>query len=61
MLRRLAMLCILFAILATGVAGLMDIQDKKRIGPITKKHMWKDGQFLILLAVALLLLDGSGK
>lgn len=57
MLRRLAMVCILLAILATGIGGLIDIQGKKRIGPITKKHMWNDGQFLILLAVALLLLD----
>jgi hypothetical protein len=61
MLRRLAMVCILLAILATGIGGLIDIQGKKRIGPITKKHMWNDGHFLVLLAIALLLLDGSGK
>jgi hypothetical protein len=52
---KLAAIVLLFiAVLMTGLGGLLDIvQHDFRI---TREHSWNDGLFLVVLAIALLLL-----
>ncbi len=42
------------SILFTGVAGLYDFQEHHY--KMTKEHLWNDGLFLAILAVAILLI-----
>jgi hypothetical protein len=39
----------------TGVGGLLDIVKSNYT--ISKEHVWNDGMFLVLVAIAVLLLD----
>ena len=53
-LKLTAIVLILVAVLMTGLGGLMDmIQHDFRI---TREHSWNDGLFLVILAIALLML-----
>lgn len=54
--KTLALCSLLLSITLTGLGGLMDIADEKRIGYISKKHAWNDGMYLAIVSVALLLL-----
>jgi hypothetical protein len=54
-LRQIAITLIVIAIIMTSVGGLTDfLQNDYRI---TKRHAWNDGIFLVMLAIALILLD----
>jgi hypothetical protein len=54
-LRQIAVLLLVLAVLMTGVGGLTDfLQNDYRV---TKRHAWNDGMFLVLMAIALILLD----
>jgi hypothetical protein len=57
MFRKLAVGCIILAILMTGLGGYLDMRRRRQIWGITKKHMWNDGHFLVLLAIAFLLME----
>jgi len=57
MFRELAVGCIILAVLMTGLGGALDMMQLHRIGNLTKTHMWHDGQFLVLLAIAFLLME----
>jgi len=53
-LKLAAIVLLLIAVLMTGLGGLLDIvQHDFRI---TREHSWNDGLFLVILAIALLLL-----
>jgi len=54
-LRIVAMLMIGIALFMTGVGGLLDIIKSNYT--ISKEHAWNDGMFLVLVAIAVLLLD----
>jgi len=43
------------ALFMTGVGGLLDIVKSNY--KISKEHAWNDGMFLVLVAIAVLLLD----
>jgi hypothetical protein len=49
-----AVVLIGIALLMTGLGGLLDMSQSKF--QITKQHAWNDGIFLVLVAIALLLL-----
>jgi len=59
MFRELALGCIILAIIMTGLGGALDMMRRRRMFGLTKEHMWHDGHFLVLLAIAFLLLDRS--
>jgi uncharacterized membrane-anchored protein len=40
------------ALLMTGIAGALDIAEKKTI---TKEHLWNDGLFIMLFAIFIVL------
>ena len=50
--RSLLWILILFALVATGIGGALDMIEN---GSITKEHMWNDGLFMMLLAIFLAL------
>jgi hypothetical protein len=52
MTRSLLWILVLFALLATGIGGAIDLVEN---GRLTKEHMWNDGLFIILLAIFLAL------
>jgi hypothetical protein len=51
----LAILSFIFALIATGLGGYLDMIGKPVI--LTKQHAWNDGIFMILLAIFFLLLS----
>lgn len=54
-LRQIAVVILIIAVLMTSVGGLTDfLQNDYRI---TKRHAWNDGIFLVMFAIALILLD----
>jgi hypothetical protein len=53
----LALIFIIAAVLFTGLAGMTDILENE--GMMTKHHLWIDGVFLLLLAIAILCLGRS--
>ena len=59
MFRELALVCIIVAIIMTGLGGMLDITRRQRFAGLTKTHLWNDGIFLLLLANAFLLLERS--
>jgi hypothetical protein len=58
LLRTLAIIALLMSVFATGVGG---VQDLLATQSISRRHAWNDGQYLALLAIALLLLAGQTK
>jgi len=48
MTRSLLWILVLFALVATGIGGAIDLVEN---GRLTKEHMWNDGLFIILLAI----------
>jgi hypothetical protein len=53
-LKLAAIVLILIAILMTGLGGILDMVQHEYW--ITREHSWNDGLFLVVLAIALLLL-----
>ncbi len=56
LLRTLAIIAIVMSVVATGVGG---VQDLLTTHTVSRRHAWNDGQYLVLLAIALLLLAGQ--
>ena len=52
-------MCIIVAIIMTGLGGMLDITRRQRFAGLTKTHLWNDGIFLLLLANAFLLMERS--
>lgn len=52
-LRTLAIIALVLSLVATGSAGLQDVLATQTI---SRQHGWNDGQYLALVAIALLLL-----
>ncbi len=61
MLKELSIFLIIFGIIFTSIGGFIDMSGKNevRIGSIhiSKGHVWSDGTYVTLLAIALLLLN----
>lgn len=57
MFNTLIPLLLLLSILATTVGGYLDMTHQENLYGITSRHAWNDGLFLLLLAIALLLLS----
>ena len=64
MIRALSIFLIILGAVLTGTAGYMDIKSKDEIHisnmpniKISKKHLFSDGTYVTVLAVALLLLS----
>lgn len=55
--RTLAVVVLILSVMMTGLGGLMDIADEKRIGYLSKKHAWNDGLYLAVVAVALFMMS----
>jgi hypothetical protein len=53
-LKLAAIVLLVAAVLMTGLGGLIDILQHDF--SITREHSWNDGMFLVVLAIALLLL-----
>ena len=53
-LKLAAIVLLVVAVLMTGLGGLIDIV--RNDFRITREHSWNDGLFLVVLAIALLLL-----
>lgn len=49
---KLSILLLLVSLLLTGLGGAMDMMDVKRIGPISRRHVWTDGLYVAVLAIA---------
>lgn len=56
-IRTLAIIALILSVTMTGLGGLMDIADEKRIGYISKKHAWNDGLYLAVVAAALFMMS----
>lgn len=54
LLRTLAIVALLLSVIATGVGGFQDVLSS---GTITQRHAWHDGQYLVLLSIALILIS----
>ena len=52
-LRTLAIIALVLSLIATGAAGLQDVLTTHTI---SRQHGWNDGQYLVLVAIALLML-----
>ncbi len=51
----IAILCIVVALIATGMGGWSDMLGRPFV--ISKEHAWNDGIFMVLLAIFFLLLS----
>jgi hypothetical protein len=54
-LEKAAVVLLVIAFLLTGMAGMMDMTYNKF--QLTRQHLWNDGLFLGLVAIAVLLFD----
>ena len=58
MLKEIAIFLIILGIVFATIGGILDITGKDEFKikslTITKKHFWSDGEYLTLLAIALL-------
>ena len=58
MLKEIAVFLIILGVIFTATGGILDVtgKDEVKIGSLTisKKHFWNDGEYLTLLAIALL-------
>jgi hypothetical protein len=54
-LEKAAVVLLIVAFLLTGMAGMMDITYNEF--QLTRQHLWNDGLFLGLVAIAVLLFD----
>lgn len=56
MLREIAIFLIILGMIFTATGGILDIMNKDHL-PISKEHLWNDGTYLTVFAIALLLID----
>lgn len=65
MLKEISIFLIIVGVIFTGIGGMLDMtgKDELKIGRlrISKKHFWSDGEYLTLLAIALLSLHHCGE
>jgi hypothetical protein len=54
-LEKAAVILLVIAFVLTGVAGMMDMTYNEF--QLTRQHLWNDGLFLGLVAIAVLLFD----
>ena len=50
----ISLILLFIGILMYSTAGYMDIQEKERMGCISKVHLYFDGTLMVLLAIYLL-------
>ena len=46
---------LLLSVVATGLGGWLDVTGRTAICGVTKEHLWHDGQYLLLVAIFLIL------
>lgn len=56
LLRTLAVIALILSVIATGIGGLQDVVATRTI---SRQHAWHDGQYLVLLSIALILLSAA--
>ena len=49
---KLSVLLLLASLVLTGLGGWMDMIGVDRIGPISRRHVWTDGLYVAVLAIA---------
>jgi hypothetical protein len=54
-LQTIAVICLVLAFFLTALGGMMDITYNEF--QLTRQHMWNDGLFLGIVAIAILLID----
>ena len=56
MIREFAIFLVILGVIFTMIGGIIDMSGKKDI-TISKNHLWNDGTYVTLLAIAILLLN----